>query len=271
MIKAEQLPELHDALYENISNWLKSEVGVDLGDSRKTLVSGRLAKVLTTFKISNIQDLMDIVKDGSNEKLTQVVIDTLTTHETYFFRESEHLDYVTQLVLPKAKPGFKMWSAASSTGEEAFTLSLLCANYFSSLNHWSILGTDISSGVIDHANRGIFSNTRLKLVPPDLLKKFFKKGINQQEGYSLIIKTLKERVDFKVDNLMKPKTEGPFDVIFCRNVLIYFDNPTKQKVVSNLIARLKPGGILISGRCEPIRQFAHDVKVINHSILKRIE
>jgi chemotaxis protein methyltransferase CheR len=264
------LPELPDELYYKIAHWLKLEVGVDLGDSRKTLMTSRLSKILITSQLHSIQELFDAIQDPNNIKLKQLIIDSLTTHETYFYREAEHLDYIKQLVLPKAQAGFSIWSAACSTGEEAYTLALICATHFKSMENWSILGTDISPVVVDHADRGIYPNARLKLVPPDILKQFFKKGINQQEGFSAVVKRLKQHTCFKVDNLLEPSTKNYFDLIFCRNVLIYFDNPTKEKVIHNLLERLKPGGILISGRCEPIRQFAKNAKIINHSILAKV-
>ncbi len=270
MNQTDSLPELTDELYFELSNWLKAEVGVDLGDTRKTMMAGRLAKVLNSFNIPSIQELRRIIDHPDQIKLKMVVIDNLTTHETYFFRESEHIDFLEQIILPKATAPFNVWSAACSTGEEAFTLGLILAEHFRSMSQWEILGTDISSAVVAQSQRGLFPNSRLKLVPGELLKKYFKKGINQQEGNSVVTKELKDHLNFKVDNLLDPKTQGPFNVIFCRNVLIYFDNPTKQKVIHNLLDRLKPGGYLISGRCEPIRQFAKNAKVINHSILKRV-
>ncbi len=200
------------------------------------------------------------------------MVDLLTTNETYFFREPKHFDYLAQEILPhKAKPGvpFNIWSAACSSGEEPYTLAMVLAEHLGN-RPWQVVGSDISTVVLAKAQAGHYPLERTEGIPPQYLKKYCLKGVRSQEGTLLVAKELRERVRFLQVNLTKPAPDlGPFDVIFLRNVMIYFDMETKRKVVENLITRLKPGGTFIVGHSESLNGITDRLKCLRPTIYEK--
>jgi len=202
----------------------------------------------------------------------EVAIDLITTHETYFFREPKHFDYLQQHILPAvaAQDEFRVWSAASSTGEEAYTLAMLLD---SGRPHrpWQIVGTDISQQVLADARRGLYVMARGERIPPQHLKRYCLKGRDRYNGYFLVERALRERVEFRQANLTQPMPElGLFDLIMLRNVLIYFDLPTKQLVLKHVLERLKPGGWLMVGHSEALHDSSLPLDLLSSSIYRKV-
>ncbi|RZT75875.1 chemotaxis protein methyltransferase CheR [Azospira oryzae] len=246
--------------------------GIQLSDAKKVLLVGRLSRRLKHYGLSTFAQYYQLVTSPQESRELQTMVDLLTTNETYFFREPKHFDYLAQEILPhKAKPGvpFNIWSAACSSGEEPYTLAMVLAEHLGN-RPWQVVGSDISTVVLAKAQAGHYPLERTEGIPPQYLKKYCLKGVRSQEGTLLVAKELRERVRFLQVNLTKPAPDlGPFDVIFLRNVMIYFDMETKRKVVENLITRLKPGGTFIVGHSESLNGITDRLKCLRPTIYEK--
>ncbi|OYU43284.1 MAG: SAM-dependent methyltransferase [Burkholderiales bacterium PBB4] len=227
-------------------------VGLSYNDTKKSLIQSRLSSRIQRLGLSFGQ-YIDILEDEAEPAEFQMAVDLLTTNETYFFREPKHYEVLQQEFSGTQKP-LSVWSAASSFGDEAFSTAML----FSDLQingkigpQWSILATDISHRALLSAKEGVFPNDRLRAVSPERLRRYCLRGEGDAMGQSKIQDKLRERVQFGQLNLCKPFSGlGPFDAIFLRNVLIYFDGPTKTAVVDRVLETLKPGGLFFLGTAE---------------------
>lgn len=262
--------ELKENEFRQFQQLFYDMIGLQLPPAKKPLVAGRLAKRVNALGLSSYQQYYKhlLAPEGVNE--LEIAIDLITTHETYFFREPQHFNYLQQKILPQvaAQPNFRVWSAASSTGEEAYTLAMVLDQH-RSLKGWSVLGTDVSLGVLETARKGMFIESRGDKIPPHYLKRYCLKGQDRYAGYFLVERALRERVEFQPNNLTTPCPElGQFDLILLRNVLIYFDPPTKQLVLKHLLDRLKPGGWLMVGHSESLQQVPVRLDLVAPSIYR---
>lgn len=262
-----------DQEFLKYSTFIKDKVGICLSEEKKPLLIARLSKRLRHFQIDSFTRYFDIVMGNSNPDEEQMMIDLLTTNETYFFREPHHFDYLKNEVLSKHKrnQGFRAWSAASSTGEEAYSIAMLLADHFG-LNGWEIIGSDISSRVLKAARRGKYVMDRIDGIPQHNLKKYCLKGFGPEEGSLLIDNALRDNVSFIQVNLKKHVPDlGLFDVIFLRNILIYFDMETKRQIVRRVLSLLKPGGIFFIGHSETLKGINDSVEVVAATAYKKLE
>jgi len=232
--------------------------GITLSDQKSALVAGRLRSRLRHRKVGSFTAYHKLLQDPREGDELQAAIDLITTNETSFFREPEHFNVLRdhiQNLRPVSFP-FKVWSAASSSGEEAYTIAMVLADLFGSAE-WRILGTDISTRVLERARKGLYPMERAATIPKDYLQRFCLKGQDRHEGLFLMDRPIRERVTFTQANLCQTlPTFGPFDVAFLRNVLIYFDLPQKRQVVDAVRAQVKPGGLLIVGHSESLTGIA---------------
>jgi len=226
-------------------------VGIHLAESKKPLLCGRLGNRLAELGITRYRDYHELIAAPDAVEERQRAIDLITTNETYFFREPHHFEFMQKEVLPNALPhGFDVWSAACSTGEEPYTIAMLLEALRPGAP-WRVVASDISSRVLRYARRGLYPMSRGQKIPQVFLKRHCLKGIGEYQGYFLVERALRERVEFKQINLTEaPRNTARFDVIFLRNVLIYFDRPTKQKVLAHVTSQLRPGGWLFVGHSE---------------------
>ena len=201
----------------------------------------------------------------------QVAVDLLTTNETYFFREPKHFDWLRRVATTgrdRARP-FRVWSAASSSGEEAYSIAMVLADCLGGAP-WEVVGSDISTRVLERARIGHYSLQRTGRVPKDYLKRFCLRGVGEQEGTLLINKELRQRVQFCQVNLNDSLPQlGSFDVIFLRNVMIYFNDETKRQVVARLIALLNAGGSFLIGHSESLHGINEAVEHVAPAIYRR--
>jgi len=228
--------------------------GIRLTEAKRARVTGRLQKLALTRGLVDVDRYVELLVTENDPDEMVRVVDKLTTNETYFFREPEHFAHLSQLLAarPKGAGLFRVWSAASSSGEEAYSIAMLLADKLGPTG-WEIIGTDLSTAVVDSACRGLYPMERARVMPPAYLKRFCRKGQGEYEGQLLIARELRDQVQFGCANLMEPLPEiGLFDVIFLRNVLIYFDPPTKEAIVRRVITRLKPDGVLYTGHAESL-------------------
>ena len=237
-----------------------------MSDAKKALVSGRLTKRVKHYGLSSFEDYFHFITTSANGEL-QMAVDLLTTNETFFFREPKHFDFLRNSVLPGWRTGpRRVWSAASSSGEEAYTLAMLIAEH-SPTSAWEIVGTDISTRVLEKARSGHYPIERAEKIPRNYLAKYCLKGIGQQEGTFIMEHSLRDKVNFMHANLKENLSSlGSFDVIFLRNVMIYFDMATKREVVARILPQLKPGGHFIVSHSESLNGIADQLKLVTPSI-----
>lgn len=263
---------LSELEFRQLQGLFYERVGLQLQPVKKSLICGRLAKRLTALQLPSYQAYYQLLVSSQGRAELEVAIDLITTHETYFFREPKHFEFLGQRILPqlRAQDEFRAWSAASSTGEEAYTLAMLLDRERAQ-QPWSVVATDVSQQVLRSARRGLYVMARGERIPLELLKRYCLKGRDRYEGHFLVERGLRERVDFRYANLIDDNPElGLFDLILLRNVLIYFDVPTKLKVLKNVVDRLKPGGWLMVGHSEALHDTALPLELVSSSIYRKV-
>lgn len=257
-------------------NWIKeylyTNTGITLNDGKRALVSGRLDKRLRYYGLSNYSDYFRMLVNVQFQHESVMAIDLLTTNETYFFREPKHFDFLKSQFFGKHPSGLPMriWSAASSSGEEAYTLGMLAAD-FANTDQWEIVGTDISTRVIEQAHRGLYPMLSMEKIPLPLLKKYCLKGVDEYEGFFLIAPSIRGKVNFIYANLIEKLPDlGLFDIIFLRNVMIYFDSLTKQRLIERIQHYLRPGGYFIVSHSESLNGIKCDLQMVSPSIYRKM-
>jgi chemotaxis protein methyltransferase CheR len=244
-----------DREFKQIADIMYDAVGLSFNESKKSLIHSRLSTRIQKLGLDGFADYIGLLKDESEAAEFQMAVDLLTTNETYFFREPKHYELLErELSSQRSKEPLSIWSAAASFGDEAYSTAMLLADLQTTGRigpDWSILATDISHRVLLSAKEAVYPNDRLRAVSPERLRRYCLRGEGPAEGQSMVQDKLRERVKFGQLNLCKPFSGlGPFDVIFLRNVLIYFDPPTKTEVVDRVLTTLKPGGLFFLGTAE---------------------
>lgn len=257
-----------EAELAQFQRFIFEEAGITMSSSKKALVTGRLGKRLTLHRLDNFGQYFKLLASGNHPDEVQMAVDLLTTNETYFFREIKHFDFLREQALAarnRVKP-FRVWSAASSSGEEAYSIAMVLADCLES-TPWEILGTDISTQVLQGAARALYTMERARHIPPAYLRRFCLKGTGEHEGRLLIERNLRSRVLFRHLNLNVPLPNlGQFDFVFLRNVMIYFSDDTKREVVARVISTLKPGGHFCVGHSESLNNISQAVNMVSPSI-----
>jgi len=247
--------------------------GIHMADSKRALISGRLLKRLRFYKLHSYQQYLDMIQNPEYREEKQIMINLLTTNETYFFRESQHLDYLRDHILPKinTRDVFRVWSAASSSGQEAYSIAMILEE--AGLNsQWEILGTDINETVLEKARKAIYPLEASEKIPQYLLKKYCLRGVNNEYGNFTVVDELKKNIKFMKMNLNEPFSNiGLFDVVFLRNVMIYFDLETKKGVVGRIYNVIKPHGHLILGHSENLNNISKQFKTIIPTVYQRLD
>jgi chemotaxis protein methyltransferase CheR len=264
---------LTDKEFRQFQAFIFDVAGISMAAEKKTLVASRLTKRLSQLNLTRFDDYFSLISGGSSPHETQTAIDLLTTNETYFFREPKHFNFLGERILPSRdqRETFRVWSAACSSGEEPYSIAMLLADRLDRAP-WELTASDISSRVLAKARAGNYPIERTEHIPPDYLKRFCLKGVGSQEGTFIIDKSLRSRVAFESINLNgEVPLKGEYDLIFLRNVMIYFDNDTKRKVVSRLLGVLKPGGHLFIGHSESLQGFNLPIRAVQPAIYQRIQ
>ena len=245
---------LRDDTFRRITDLMYSAIGLSFTDNKKALISSRLAPRIQRLGLGEFEDYLALISGNDDGGEFQVAVDLLTTNETYFFREPSHFALLERELGTGSRRPLAVWSAASSFGDEAYSVAMVLADLQLQGrigDDWSVLGTDISDRVLCAAREAIFPHERLRHVPPQRLKRHVLRGEGESEGLVQMHPRLTERVRFGQLNLCEPiDPPGPFDVIFLRNVLIYFDAETKRSVVARVLEHLRPGGLFFIGTAE---------------------
>jgi len=248
---------ISDQQFKQIREWLYQRSGIHLNATKKSLVTGRLYKRLTELDLADFDAYLKVLRNPQQTQEAELALNLLTTNETYFFREPKHFDFLQQLI-EQGEVGkrARIWSAAASTGEEAFSIALSLARQFGLHEPWQVIGTDINTRVLQHARSSIYPLMDSHKIASGLLKAFCLKGVGKDEGWFRLRPELRQHVQFQQHNLMQPlQTSQKFDVIFLRNVLIYFELEDKKRIVLNMLEALKPGGYLLVGHSESIHGY----------------
>ena len=262
-------PAITSAEFAQFQALIYKIAGISLADSKQVLLVGRLTRRLKYHELSSFGEYYRMLASGKDPDELQLMVDLLTTNETYFFREEKHFDYLSDVILAKHPHGsqFDVWSAACSTGEEVYTLAMVLAAKLGIGGPWSVTGSDISLSVLAAAERGLYPMERKRGMPPEYLRRYCLKGVRAQEGSFLIAKDLRSQVRFMQVNLNKTlEVKQRFHVIFLRNVMIYFDQETKRQVVERLARQLHPRGYLIIGHSESLNGITNCVTALQPTI-----
>ena len=267
------LPALRDDTFHAIRALMHQAIGLHFTDSKKTLISSRLGPRIQRLGLGGYEDYVRLIDSPDDGGEFQMAVDLLTTNETYFFREPAHFDAI-EAELARTRPRtLAVWSAASSFGDEAYSLAMLLADLQQQgrlTADWQILGTDISDRVLRSAVQGIYPADRLRHASPERLRRYCLRGEGESAGLLQIAPKLREHVRFGQLNLCLPIEDlGPFDIVLLRNVLIYFDGTTKSQVVDRVLARLRPGGLFFIGTAEGRVPCSTALQVVGPGIFRK--
>lgn len=251
-----ELNGISDMDFATIRDLLFQKTGIALTSGKKALVCSRLFKRVQAAGLDSYGGYFARLKSGQDPAELQIAIDLLTTNETYFFREPQHFDMLAELAAKADRAStFRVWSAACSSGEEVYTIAMTLAEQsrLARAPAWEVRGSDISTRVLAKARAGHYGRERTDGIAPALLKRYCLYGTGPYEGTLLIDRSLRDKCEFAQINLIEPLPQlVPFNVIFLRNVLIYFDPPVKRKVISQLMQALTPDGVLFVGLAETL-------------------
>jgi len=256
--------------FELFKKFIHKISGIQMKPEKKILVESRLAKRLRFYEFSTYQEYYNFLLTDDIEK--QMFIDIITTNETSFFREPHHFEYLKSTILPQDHGAIRIWSAACSIGAEAYSAAMVCDEVLTPQNRkYEIICTDINADVIKTAQIGLYPEKFIPQIPLKYLKKHCMKGTGKYEGNFIISDSLKSNLLFRRMNLMEkiPSEMGEFDVIFLRNMLIYFDGPEKKMIVENVISRLKRGGYLLIGHSESLFNISNSVTQVKPTIYRK--
>jgi chemotaxis protein methyltransferase CheR len=273
-----QGPELSDSDFFRFCQLVHQHAGIHLTSQKKELVRARLMKILRQRGLSTFREYYEqVMRDSSGAELMSF-LDALSTNQTAFWREPNHFEYLSAEILTawqaERRTSLKrnLWSAGCSSGEEPYTLALLMLNAFpgEDLSQVKIHASDINTQVLSQAERGIYPINRVEPLPPEWRRRFFQRGVGERQGFVRVKPEVRHLVNFFRLNLMDPL---PFrenmDIIFCRNVMIYFEKETQVKLVDKFYQCLKPGGYLFIGHSESLCNHQHQFNYVKPTIYRK--
>jgi chemotaxis protein methyltransferase CheR len=248
---------LSDTDFRRFAALFTELLGFDFPSTKRSLLMGRLDRRLRELGLDSYAEYWRVLTAPGSESEVQAAIDRITTNETSFFREPAHFAFLRRALSERwFPPGrtLRLWSAACSTGEEAYSLAMSLAETLGLNAPWEILASDVSQLALQRARRGLYPLAGLRGLPPHLLNRYCLRGLDEYRGQMLIDRALRQRVSFLPLNLAQalPAELGRFEVIFLRNVLIYFEPAVRARVVTRICERLTPGGLLLVGSAETL-------------------
>jgi chemotaxis protein methyltransferase CheR len=250
--------------------------GINLNEGKRELITARLQKRLRTLGLSQFGQYLDLLeRDSAGAEMT-LFLDALATNHTSFLREPQHFELLKSRVIPEqlqraGTPHIDIWSAACSTGEEPYTLAMTLAETMpNGAEGFKMLASDLSTKALAAARSATYKLDRVKDVPIDQLRRYFERGMGAQEGLARVSASLRRQIEFAQLNLIEITNLGrDFDVIFCRNVMIYFDLPVQQRVVSMLERHLRPNGYMFISHSESLNGVSHGLRWIAPAVYQR--
>ncbi len=262
--------------FKKLGQFIHSNYGIQMPDSKKVLLEGRLQKRIKVNKLTNFAEYIEFLfSDAGQAHELSFFIDAVSTNKTDFYREPHHFDFLRTEFLPnfiQQKNHVKIWSAAASSGEEPYTIAIELNEFIEKNKGFSyeMLGTDISTEILQKASKGIYDEKRVEVIPLHIKRKYFLKSKNKANKTVKVAPILQKKLRYRTINLIAPLVGIPndFDLIFCRNVLIYFNRAVQEKVINALCAKLKPGGYLFLGHSESTTGIKAPVTQIAPTIYK---
>jgi chemotaxis protein methyltransferase CheR len=269
---------LTDADFDRICQLVREHTGIALTEAKRQMVYGRLARRLRTLRLASFTDYVELLERAEPLEL-QEFTNAITTNLTSFFRESHHFEYLADQVLPRvaehagAAGRLRIWSCACSTGEEPYSIAMVLREQQSLLGSIDVkvLATDLDSNVLATGAAGVYPDERIKDLSKIRASEFFRQGAGEHQGSVKVAPALRQLITFKQLNLMQEwPMRGPFDVIFCRNVVIYFDLETKRRLFERMAQLQPPGAILFLGHSESLYRISERYELIGRTIYRRI-
>ncbi|HMF79435.1 MAG TPA: protein-glutamate O-methyltransferase CheR [Bryobacteraceae bacterium] len=258
--------------FDRISKLAFETAGIDLREGKQELIQARLGKKIREGNFGSFREYYQhVLADRSGGELI-ALLDALTTNFTSFLREPAHFDFLRKSIVPELQGPIRIWSAACSSGEEPFTIafSLLEELGMPACNRISILASDISTRALTAAGRSVYLAERFSDCPPDWPRKYMLRGSGRSEGWYLVKPAIRRLVEFRRLNLMETfHPRQPFQVIFCRNVMIYFNKETQSQLVNRLAGCLAPGGYLLIGHSESLTGLQHPYEYIKPAVYRK--
>lgn len=268
---------MSDSSFDRIRQFVSEHTGIVLSDAKKDMVYGRLSKRVRTGRYNNFDAFCDVLDAGDQEE-QEFLINAITTNLTSFFREQYHFDYLANTLIPElikhsnSSKRIRIWSAGCSTGEEPYSIAMILKESIADIVQWDvkILATDLDANVIAHAKTGIYSADRVAELPQQQIERWFKRGRGAHENNVKVSKELQDLITFKRLNLLQDwPMKGPFDVIFCRNVVIYFDKETQRTLFERYADILKPHGFLFIGHSESLFKVSTRFDTLGKTIYRK--
>ena len=274
---------LSEAEFKKIASYIEKNVGIKMPPEKRLMMQSRLTSRLKALHLDSFKQYIDYVfsgKDTDNHEII-MMIDAMTTNLTEFFREPQHFDYMRSVVLPEyaaqGRGKIKIWSAGCSTGQEPYTLSMVMSEFIrqnptSSIRDYSVLATDISTKVLDKAASAIYPMDAVKGIPKQTMHQYFLKGKDPHNPSVRLKQEIRDRVNFMRLNFMDDDYgfRDTLQIIFCRNVLIYFDKTNQERVINQFLRYLEPGGYLFLGHSETIFGMTLPFRTVAPTVFQRI-
>ncbi|WP_341678889.1 CheR family methyltransferase [Niveibacterium sp. SC-1] len=260
--------------FERVRDLIYKHAGISLAPSKQDMVYSRLARRLRACGDKRFSDYLDkLEKDRQGSEWEQFV-NALTTNLTSFFRESHHFDVLADFLRKAPRKPVKIWCCAASTGEEPYSIAITACEAFASLQPpVQIVASDLDTSVLAHGERGIYGMDRVDRLEQGRLERYFLKGTGELAGKAKVRPELQRLLSFRRVNLLEPNwlLQGPFDVIFCRNVMIYFDKPTQHRILERFVPLLQPDGLLFAGHSENFMHAADLFRSLGRTVYQRVD
>lgn len=265
--------EFNDRDFRRVCELIHKRAGIALVPAKRDMVYGRLSRRLRALGMHSFQDYLDqLERDGGDE--WQAFTNALTTNLTSFFREPHHFEKLREELLARAhRAPLQIWSCAASTGEEPYSLAITACETFGSLTPpVRILATDVDTQVLATGAQGVYPVERIAGLDPALKRRYFQRGTGPNEGKCRVVPALRKLIEFRQLNLLAPRYDvsGPYDALFCRNVMIYFDKPTQRAILSRLVQHMGDDGLLYTGHSENYLHAADLIQPCGRTLYRRV-
>jgi chemotaxis protein methyltransferase CheR len=266
-----------DANFSQIRQFVTENTGIVLTDAKKDMVYSRLSKRIRKGPYHNFDDFCQALERGDADE-QDFLINAITTNLTAFFRENHHFEFLAEVAIPELlklnqpTKRIRIWSAGCSTGEEPYSIAMVLRETIPNIQDWDvkILATDLDANVIAHGQAGVYREERIEGLSPERKRRWFKKGKGDKEGYVKVSRELQQLISFKRLNLLQHwPMSGPFDLMFCRNVVIYFDKDTQRVLFKRYFDILRPNAYLLIGHSETLYKVSDDFTFLGKTIYQR--
>jgi chemotaxis protein methyltransferase CheR len=269
---------LRDGDFHKIFDLVMATTGIVISDKKRAFIHGRLGRRLRALGLATFREYCRVLDGPDGDVERHVLVDAITTNHTAFFREPQHFEYLAKTVLPavfrrrnEQERRLRIWSAGCSTGEEPYTMAMMLRDSQLPLSNWDIkiLATDLDTSAVAHAGAGLYDAERVQPIPPKFRRKYV---TEQPDGRGSMSETLRSLITFKPLNLLNDwPMHGPFDVIFCRNVVSYFDKPTQRRLFDRYADVLRLGGWLTVGRSESLEHLSDRFEPAGGTVYRKMK